>query len=222
MGVRWDGEVKVVGREGSGEMKKSASVGVGVGVGVGVSAFPKKSPSTSQLTNTTRSLQTKTPAAPHTHGSSRPTSPISPQSDRRHQHHHHQFDDRSCSSVHGRFEEISYQVEGEGQHGDGGDVVVVCGEGGNNNRIHYADIWGLRDSRSDDGEEEHGTSVSLSRRKKVRGEWWSENEIRRELRWLKARHKRVRDHQTICERPSSASPPLLYRAFSLPVDAVDI
>ncbi|XP_013637752.1 PREDICTED: serine/threonine-protein kinase WNK2 isoform X2 [Brassica oleracea var. oleracea] len=139
-----------------------------------------------------------------------------------HQHHHHQFDDRSCSSVHGRFEEISYQVEGEGQHGDGGDVVVVCGEGGNNNRIHYADIWGLRDSRSDDGEEEHGTSVSLSRRKKVRGEWWSENEIRRELRWLKARHKIQLDHQRLKAPTESDSPPLLYRAISLPVDAVDI
>ncbi|CAG7876680.1 hypothetical protein BRARA_E02005 [Brassica rapa] len=35
--------------------------------------------------------------------------------------HHYQFDERSCSSVHGRFEEISYQVEGEEQHGDGGE-----------------------------------------------------------------------------------------------------
>ncbi|CDY10641.1 BnaA05g17210D [Brassica napus] len=98
--------------------------------------------------------------------------------------HHYQFDERSCSSVHGR--------------------------------IHYADIWGLRDSRSDDGEEEQG--------KKVRGEWWSENEIRRELRWLKARHKIQLDHQRVCcEKPTeSASPPLLYRAISLPVDAVDI
>ncbi|WZY94550.1 hypothetical protein YC2023_066879 [Brassica napus] len=143
--------------------------------------------------------------------------------------HHYQFDERSCSSVHGRFEEISYQVEGEEQHGDGGDVVVVVsGEGNNNNnRIHYADIWGLRDSRSDDGEEEQGSvslSLSLSRRKKVRGEWWSENEIRRELRWLKARHKIQLDHQRVCcEKPTeSASPPLLYRAISLPVDAVDI
>ncbi|XP_022548092.1 serine/threonine-protein kinase WNK2 isoform X3 [Brassica napus] len=143
--------------------------------------------------------------------------------------HHYQFDERSCSSVHGRFEEISYQVEGEEQHGDGGDVVVVVsGEGNNNNnRIHYADIWGLRDSRSDDGEEEQGSvslSLSLSKRKKVRGEWWSENEIRRELRWLKARHKIQLDHQRVCcEKPTeSASPPLLYRAISLPVDAVDI
>ncbi|KAH0891794.1 hypothetical protein HID58_054223 [Brassica napus] len=134
-------------------------------------------------------------------------------------HYHHQFecsDDRSCSSVHGRFEEISYQAEGQEQ--GSGDVVVVSGEG-NNNRIHCADIWGLRDSRSDGGGEEES---SLKPRRKVEGEWWPENEIRRELRWLKARHKRVRDHQTICEKPSSASPPLLYRAFSLPVDAVDI
>ncbi|KAL0742896.1 hypothetical protein Bca4012_084409 [Brassica carinata] len=138
--------------------------------------------------------------------------------------HHHQFDERSCSSVHGRFEEISYQVEGQEQHGDGGgDVVFVSGEGGNNNGIHYADIWGLRDSRSDDGVEEQGSV------RKVRGEWWSENEIRRELRWLKARHKiqlaRVSDHQRMCceKKPTeSASPTLLYRAISLPVDAVDI
>ncbi|CAH2053025.1 unnamed protein product [Thlaspi arvense] len=150
-----------------------------------------------------------------------------------HLHHNHQFDcsdDRSCASVHGRFGEISYQVEGqeEEQQQHGGDVKG----------IHYADIWGLRDSRSDDGEEQ---SSDLNRRK-VKGEWWSENEIRRELRWLKARHRiqltRVRD-QTICEKPTeislkdgfaerfgigaaSASPPLLYRAISLPVDAVDI
>ncbi|ESQ47620.1 hypothetical protein EUTSA_v10020315mg [Eutrema salsugineum] len=152
---------------------------------------------------------------------------------------HHQFDcseDRSCSSVHGRFEEISYQVEGQEQHG--GDVVV-SGEGGNG--IHYADIWGLRDSRSDDGEEQVSLSLNPRRRRKVKGEWWSENEIRRELRWLKARHRiqltRVRD-QTIFEKPTeisvttafgerfeigtSASPPLLCRAISLPVDAVDI
>ncbi|CAH8308526.1 unnamed protein product [Eruca vesicaria subsp. sativa] len=137
-----------------------------------------------------------------------------------HQHHNHQFDERSCSSVHGRFEEISYQVEGQEEHGDG---VVVSGEGNNNNNgIHYADIWGLRESRSDDGEEEQ-RSV-----RKVRGEWWSENEIRRELRWLKARHKiqlaRVSDHQRICceKQTEAASPTLLYRAISLPVDAVDI
>ncbi|KAF8114665.1 hypothetical protein N665_0034s0006 [Sinapis alba] len=137
-------------------------------------------------------------------------------------HNHHQFDERSCTSVHGRFEEISYQVEGQEQHGDGGgDVVVASGEG-DNDRLHYADIWGLRDSRSDDGEEEQ-RSV-----RKVRGEWWSENEIRRELRWLKARHKiqlaRVSDHQRLCceKQRESASPPLLYRAISLPVDAVDI
>ncbi|XP_010488267.1 PREDICTED: serine/threonine-protein kinase WNK2 [Camelina sativa] len=111
-------------------------------------------------------------------------------------HHHHEFDsseDKSCSSVHGRF----------------------------------ADFWGLRESHSDDGEKQ-------SSRKVRSGCWWSENEMRRELRWLKARHKiqlmRVRG-QTICETPTeisvtptenSASPPLLYRAISLPVDAVDI
>lgn len=148
-------------------------------------------------------------------------------------HHHHQFDcsdeNKSCSSVHGRFEEISYQVEGQEQHGSVDVVLVVSGEEGNNG-IHYADIWGLRDSRSDDGQEEQNP-------RKVKGEWWSENEIRRELRWLKARHKiqltRVRD-QTMCETSkeissgekfeigTSASPPLLYRAISLPVDAVDI
>lgn len=108
-------------------------------------------------------------------------------------HHDHELDcsdDKSCSSVHGRF----------------------------------ADIWGLRHSRSDDGEEQSS--------KKIKGEWLSENEMRRELRWLKARHRiqltRVRG-QTICETPTeisvtpgaSASPPLLYRAISLPVDAVD-
>uniref|UniRef100_A0A1J3FKS6 non-specific serine/threonine protein kinase n=1 Tax=Noccaea caerulescens TaxID=107243 RepID=A0A1J3FKS6_NOCCA len=142
-----------------------------------------------------------------------------------HHHHHHQFD---CSSIHGRFEEISYQMEGQEQHG-GGNVVVE----GNNNGIHYADIWGMRDSRSDDGGEEEQSSASLDLNPtgKVKGgggDWWSENEIRRELRWLKARHKiqltRVRDQMTICEKPTeiSASPPLLYRAISLPVDAVDI
>ncbi|KAJ4897606.1 Serine/threonine-protein kinase WNK2 [Raphanus sativus] len=138
-------------------------------------------------------------------------------------HNHHQLEcseDRSCSSVHGRFEEISYQVEGQ-QEQDGSGDVVVSGEGNKNNRIHYADIWGLRDSRSDGGEEEESSL------KVVEGEWVSENEIRRKLRWLKARHKRVRDHQTICEKQpaemgSSGSLPLLYRAVSLPVDAVDI
>ncbi|XP_020886694.1 serine/threonine-protein kinase WNK2 isoform X2 [Arabidopsis lyrata subsp. lyrata] len=109
-------------------------------------------------------------------------------------HHHHEFDssdDKSCSSVHGRF----------------------------------ADIWGLRESYSDDG----GKQSS----RKVRSGRWSKNEMRRELRWLKARHRiqlmKVRG-QTICDTPmeisvtpgNSASPPLLYRAISLPVDAVDM
>lgn len=148
--------------------------------------------------------------------------------------HHHQFDcpdeNRNCSSVHGRFEEISYQMEGQEQHGVGGNVVVSGGEG--NKAIHYADIWGLRDSRSDEEEE---SSVSL--KQSPRNVKWSENEIRRELRWLKARHRiqltRARDHQTeiavttgVGEKfeigTSASSPPLLYRAISLPVDALDI
>ncbi|BAB01779.1 MAP kinase [Arabidopsis thaliana] len=109
-------------------------------------------------------------------------------------HNHHEFDsseDKSCSSVHGRF----------------------------------ADMWGLRESYSDDGEKQSS--------RKVRSGRWSENEMRRELRWLKARHKiqlmKMRG-QTICETPieisltpgTSVSLPLLYRAISLPVDAVDM
>ncbi|KFK39534.1 hypothetical protein AALP_AA3G256700 [Arabis alpina] len=151
--------------------------------------------------------------------------------DNKSHHHHHQFDcsdeNRSCNTVHGRFEEISYQMEGQEQHGVGN--VVVSQEGING--IHYADIWGLRDSRSDDGEEEQSSKQNHPRT--VKGGMWSENEIRRELRWLKARHRiqltRARDHhQTIWETPteisvtSASSPPLLYRAISLPVDAVDI
>ncbi|CAN8258459.1 unnamed protein product [Cochlearia groenlandica] len=137
--------------------------------------------------------------------------------DKSHHYHHH----KRCSSsslIHGRFGEISYKVGGGGggkeQHGSDGD---------GNNGIHYADIWGLRDSRYDNGEEEE----------ERRNDWWlSENEIRRELRWLKARHRiqlsRVRD-QTICSTAgsvvsgsSAASPLLLCRAISLPVDAVNI
>ncbi|XP_010532539.1 PREDICTED: serine/threonine-protein kinase WNK2 isoform X2 [Tarenaya hassleriana] len=91
-------------------------------------------------------------------------------------------EDVNGSSVHGRFEEIIYQVEGQDQGVDDGHPVLEIPP--DRNRIHYADIWGLKDAHSDHADEEQ-SSLLDPRKFKTR----SENEIRRELRWLKTRYR---------------------------------
>lgn len=81
-----------------------------------------------------------------------------------------------CGSVHGRFEEITYQVEGSEQVGSS-----------QSDGAHYTDIWVQQESREEkdariirSGDE---TTSDSSRNDS------NENEIWQELRWLKAKYK---------------------------------
>ncbi|XP_023515154.1 probable serine/threonine-protein kinase WNK9 [Cucurbita pepo subsp. pepo] len=117
--------------------------------------------------------------------------------------------EHGCASIHGRFEEITYQVEGSEQFNGEED----------SSDIHYADIWAQRDGPEvvshEHGEvsckERHG----MSEQPKLRTEFETrnssslnhsmsftddhENEIRQELRWLKAKYqmqlRELRDRQ---------------------------
>ncbi|XP_023006130.1 probable serine/threonine-protein kinase WNK9 [Cucurbita maxima] len=121
-------------------------------------------------------------------------------------------EEHGCASIHGRFEEITYQVEGSEQFN---------GSSENPSDIHYADIWAQRD-----GNESHGGASEQLKLKKeessvhknnndhqtefqMRNSSSSnrlvsfaddlENEIRQELRWLKAKYqmqlRELRDQQ---------------------------
>ncbi|KAK6254957.1 Protein kinase domain - like 10 [Theobroma cacao] len=133
-----------------------------------------------------------------------------------------------CTAIHGRFEEITYQVEGPEQ---------CVSEGANaslhrSNGIHYADIWaqregpelsssGPKDIHCDEanetsdqsiyGKEERIISIDSQSDSNARNSFSAyhsvdsgflddyENEIRQELRWLKAKYqmqlRELRDQQ---------------------------
>lgn len=129
-----------------------------------------------------------------------------------------------CTAIHGRFEEITYQVEGSENSATTKDVPDGSSK---SNGIHYADIWAQRDEPELCHEElrdihyyqaheasnvkEDGKTVTvdersdLSTRKPPSNRAPNcalldyENEIRQELRWLKAKYqmqlRELRDHQ---------------------------
>ena len=127
---------------------------------------------------------------------------------------------QGCAAVHGRFEEITYQVEGSEQCVTEGAPVVSSQSDG----IQYADIWAQREgpelssegSREIHSDEEHESSEKLiyekdervinidnesesNARKPSARMYDYENEIRQELRWLKAKYlmqlRELRDQQ---------------------------
>ncbi|GKV19599.1 hypothetical protein SLEP1_g29834 [Rubroshorea leprosula] len=130
-----------------------------------------------------------------------------------------QCSNQVCAAVHGRFEEITYQVEGTEEYDtEGGEAALSRSDS-----IHYADIWAQRegpeissrdsrDIRCDDqahkkspqsihGKEENIINMdSQSKPKATRSFSVNhvpdpdfsndyENEIRQELRWLKAKYQ---------------------------------
>uniref|UniRef100_A0A7N0VGC8 non-specific serine/threonine protein kinase n=1 Tax=Kalanchoe fedtschenkoi TaxID=63787 RepID=A0A7N0VGC8_KALFE len=149
-----------------------------------------------------------------------------------------------CAAVHGRFEEITYQVQGSDQCDIEGAPLVSS----NSDGIHYADIWGQRDgckmnshgmiSNSntsspmnqkqlnqtdfengdqagtadslDEASEKYSPQQNLSAAYNYSEDY--ENEIRQELRWLKAKYqlqlRELRDQQlrSVFSRSSSSSP----------------
>lgn len=135
-------------------------------------------------------------------------------------------EEHGCASIHGRFEEITYQVEGSEQfNGDEENLRRTSSD------IHYADIWAQRDGREivshESGDDSCNESRGTSEQPKLEKEGRTvnmdnhqtefqtrhssssnlstsfvddhENEIRQELRWLKAKYqmqlRELRDQQ---------------------------
>ncbi|KAK7280128.1 hypothetical protein RJT34_25190 [Clitoria ternatea] len=131
-----------------------------------------------------------------------------------------------CAAVHGRFEEITYQVEGSRNSATKGAPDASS----QSNGIHYTDIWAqldepelcheeLKDIHCDQVQEasnlsnikEDGKPVNVDQRSDVNTKKPPtspasdcvlldyENDIRQELRWLKAKYqmqlRELRDHQ---------------------------
>ncbi|XP_061338658.1 probable serine/threonine-protein kinase WNK9 isoform X3 [Gastrolobium bilobum] len=131
-----------------------------------------------------------------------------------------------CAAVHGRFEEITYQVEGSANSATEGTPA----ESSKSTGIHYTDIWAQRDEPElcpegskdihcdqahvasslstikDDGSTNNVDDQSGLNTRKSPSRTVSdcvlldyENEIRQELRWLKAKYqmqlRELRDHQ---------------------------
>ena len=130
-------------------------------------------------------------------------------------------EEHGCASIHGRFEEITYQVEGSEQF-NGDENLHRTTE--NSSDIHYADIWAQRDgpdvvsqesleacneSRAseqsnvnmDDNDHQMEFQARNSSSSNPSPSFVDdhENEIRQELRWLKAKYqiqlRELRDQQ---------------------------
>ncbi|CAM8986121.1 unnamed protein product [Rhodiola kirilowii] len=144
-----------------------------------------------------------------------------------------------CAAVHGRFEEITYQVDGSDQCDTEGAPVVSS----QSDDVHYADIWGQRDGCKmnlqgatdafspmndiqsgfangdqvtirdslNNATETESPQRNLSAAYNNYSEEY-ENEIRQELRWLKAKYqlqlRDLRDQQlrSVLSISSSSSP----------------
>ncbi|XVF63119.1 hypothetical protein PTKIN_Ptkin09bG0063200 [Pterospermum kingtungense] len=151
----------------------------------------------------------------------------------------------SCAAVHGRFEEITYQVgEPEQCFSEGAEVSLSQSDG-----IHYADIWAQREGPelsspspkdihcdeanetldqsvyqkeeriiSIDGQSDSNTRTSFSAFTSADSSFYDdyENEIRQELRWLKAKYqmqlRELRDKQL---RVKPKSPTLAQGSYDL-------
>jgi len=105
-----------------------------------------------------------------------------------------------AASMHGRFEEITYQVDGSENHQKDTSELVLCQSNGK----HHGEIWnqcqnlefrspGSRPSHSDEERERLGQSCSPKGEKSAESEHPDEindfeNDFQWELRWLKAKY----------------------------------
>lgn len=151
----------------------------------------------------------------------------------------------SCAAVHGRFEEITYQVGGPEQCVPEGAVVSLSQSDG----IHFADIWAQREGPelsspgpkdihcdeanetsdqsvygkeeriiSIDGQSDSNSRNSFSAYNSVDSGFLDdyENEIRQELRWLKAKYQmQLRELRDKKLRVNPKSPALTQRSNDL-------
>lgn len=122
-----------------------------------------------------------------------------------------------CGSVHGRFEEITYQVEESEQCVTDGAPLTSS----QSDDVHYAEIWERHDHEAfnlSTSEDKHENIVEndacsiqdLPKTNTPEVEKDHENEIRQELRWLKARYqmqlRELRDQQLgILSKPSNST-----------------
>ncbi|XP_052191320.1 probable serine/threonine-protein kinase WNK9 isoform X2 [Diospyros lotus] len=119
-----------------------------------------------------------------------------------------QCSQRGCAAVHGRFEEIMYQFKGSKQYVSEGESAASSQSKG----MQYTDIWGQHDGPKYDDEQPKtdakgipvdsgSTTRSLLEDHSAASGYAKdcENEIRQELRWLKAKYqmqlREVRDQQ---------------------------
>ncbi|XP_057489131.1 probable serine/threonine-protein kinase WNK9 [Actinidia eriantha] len=130
-----------------------------------------------------------------------------------------QCSQRGCAAIHGRFEEITYQFEGSEQCvAEGAPVASSQSDG-----LQYTDIWGQHDgpelsSAGSSNDENNEIEIDLDDKVKSNEKSCSstnyspedyENEIKQELRWLKAKYqmqlRELRDQQLGLVSRSSSS-----------------
>lgn len=143
-----------------------------------------------------------------------------------------------CASTHGRFEEITYQVEGSDHHaGESAPLVFNQSDG-----LDHSETWGqhenlklssLESVSDEENEQQIAAEKCLPNAHSFVGSVSLEgngSEIIREMRWLRAKHllelRDFRDRQwrlnpTFTSKNFSGSllPKTIYRTTSLPVDA---
>ncbi|XP_057476945.1 probable serine/threonine-protein kinase WNK9 isoform X1 [Actinidia eriantha] len=130
-----------------------------------------------------------------------------------------QCSQRGCAAIHGRFEEITYQFEGSEQCVMEGAPVASS----QSDELQYTDIWGQHDgtelsSVGSSDNENNEIEIDLDDKVKSNDECSLsanhspedyENEIKQELRWLKAKYqmqlRELRDQQLGLVSRSSSS-----------------
>ncbi|KAG8658705.1 hypothetical protein MANES_03G179200v8 [Manihot esculenta] len=150
-----------------------------------------------------------------------------------------QCTEQGCANLHGRFEEITYQVEGPEKCSSTDYAPVVSSQ---SNGLSYADIWAQRDGsqeskeihRDDEGDDAVNQSIFVKEERIINidslcesktrkcvtsspsaacAHWDDhENEIRQELRWLKAKYqtqlRELRDQQLSANHKKENGVPL--------------
>ncbi|KAL6571502.1 Serine/threonine-protein kinase wnk1 [Orobanche hederae] len=115
-----------------------------------------------------------------------------------------QCNERGCGATHGRFEEVTYQFKHEEEEG-----TKV------NSQNDLGHVYGNIERSTNDDKERIATTNSAKRLEDY------ENEIRQELRWLKAKYqmqlRRLRGRKLVVRASNS-----LHRTTSLPVDATNL
>ncbi|KAL6535309.1 Serine/threonine-protein kinase wnk1 [Orobanche minor] len=115
-----------------------------------------------------------------------------------------QCNERGCGATHGRFEEVTYQFKHEEEEEEGTEV---------NSQNDLGHVYGNIERSTNDDKERVATTNSAKRLEDY------ENEIRQELRWLKAKYqmqlRRLRGRQLVVRTSNSGSNGKEYEEFNL-------